>query len=144
MVCPYCEAEFVTASGLIHHHELASCPDAETDRGILFFVIQDEDPKRLISKLTSDGVSIAGSGWLFKATEESWNGEAWECDGCPRTFRTMKQLNQHYASPARKCESFHFMVLDSGICCVRITEKEGQRTRSNFLFFHWTSLSLSS
>lgn len=145
MICSYCEVELVTASGLIQHHELASYPDAETDRGILFFVVQDEDPKRLISKSTSDGVPMAGLGWLFKATEESWNGEARECDGCPRTFRTMKQLNQHCASPARKCEALHFVVLGTGICLLcENNRKRRTKDQVEFPYSRWLSLSLSN
>lgn len=38
----------------------------------------------------------------YEATDMAWNGDAYECYLCHRDFNSLRGLNQHLASPARK------------------------------------------
>lgn len=99
MACPFCKAAFATATGVAHHVESGSCPKARNvNRDELYKLIRSKDPEGLISKKL---IGWTGSG-TYEATGSSWNGQAYECYLCDRSFNQVHGLNQHLNSPVRK------------------------------------------
>ena len=108
IVCPGrgCGKSFTSHANLILHLESGTCPSGATRQILDRTVIQIDcsriitDGRRLIQN--GDGsYSTRGSEvhetW---ATQASWNGRAYECVLCHKTFRQLPALNAHLKSPA--------------------------------------------
>lgn len=99
MACPFCRREFATATGVTHHVESGSCPNASNiNRDELYKFIRTKDPEGRISK---NLIGWTGSS-SFEATDKTWNGRAFDCYFCHREFGQLHALNQHLSSPVRK------------------------------------------
>lgn len=61
------------------------------------------NPNRL---LTGPDGSRSAPNPSYLATERSWNGRAYECFLCSRTFSSLNALNQHLQSPAHATKIF--------------------------------------
>lgn len=102
--CPMkrCTRKFVSRAALVAHLESGECASGMTRRMINELVVRLDrdgiltDPARLIEYESSS--RITGM-W---ATKRAWNGSAYECYLCTRTFRTLDSLNQHLRSPAHE------------------------------------------
>lgn len=99
ILCPFCNTDFSTATGLTHHLERGACPQAQgLSRDEMYRFIRRKDPDGLISKKLI--------GWhgtpSYEATSRAWNGFGYECYLCSRNFSTLAGLNQHLNSPVRK------------------------------------------
>lgn len=98
--CPFCKRSLPSATGLTHHLERGSCPNASgLNRETLYKFIRSKDPGGSITKNLI--------GWHESASYEASNSafnhvlQAWECYFCHRLFRTVASLNQHLNSPVR-------------------------------------------
>ncbi|KAJ5564347.1 hypothetical protein N7513_000589 [Penicillium frequentans] len=104
--CPFCQTAFVTASGVSHHVETGSCPNAPNlNRESLLKIVQASDRQGLITNKQI--------GWQdeehmeYIVTDRAHNGYNWECYICHREFNTSKALNQHINSPVHKQKAYH-------------------------------------
>jgi hypothetical protein len=100
MKCFFCNASFTTATGVVHHLESGSCPNAPLDRQQLYRAVRARDPQGVISKnlLECDGDTE------YEATERAWSRRdgAYKCYICGRTFARLVSLNQHLSSPVHQ------------------------------------------
>ncbi|KAG1747578.1 hypothetical protein EDB19DRAFT_275513 [Suillus lakei] len=114
---------FINNSGLILHLESGSCQSGVNRRAVDNWVRTNDrsnvitNPARLITAGDRGNVQLI-------ATEQSWNGRAFECVLCHTQFRALMDLNRHLASPRHQekvyrcplntCQA-HFVSL-SGLC----------------------------
>ena len=97
MPCPFCGNGYVTASGLSHHLETGSCPQAPNiTRDTLHHAIRSRDRGDFITKPAERRLIE------WQATAETWNGDGYECYLCHREFNALSSLNQHLTSPAHR------------------------------------------
>ncbi|POR35454.1 Uncharacterized protein TPAR_04355 [Tolypocladium paradoxum] len=102
--CPYCRNGYSSAGGLTNHLESGGCPDApRLGRDQIYELVRSKDPNGLISK---NLIGWTGS-YRYEATEKTWNGYAYECYLCHRTFRLLSALNQHLESPMHQQPLYH-------------------------------------
>ena len=93
---------FTTASGVSHHLETGSCPNARTlNRETIYQEIRKRDQSGLV---TIKQLEWHGKSW---ATEGAWNGDAYECYLCHREFARMVDLNKHINSPTHRQKIYH-------------------------------------
>jgi len=98
--CPFCKVSYTTATGMVHHLEGGSCPSAPSlDRDTIYRIVRSKDPSGVISKKLIGWKGDSES--KYEATNKAWNGAAWECYFCPKTFSRRAGLNMHLNSPAR-------------------------------------------
>jgi transcription elongation factor Elf1 len=105
--CPMkeCSASFVSLSALIAHAESGGCVSGVTRREIDRSVVAADingvitEHRRIMGPA---GVSVYpfDQDTKYQATEHAWNGRAFECYLCHRTFRQLKDLNAHLGSSA--------------------------------------------
>ncbi|KAG2153536.1 uncharacterized protein EDB93DRAFT_222754 [Suillus bovinus] len=125
IICPFngCDLGFTNKSALILHLESGSCRSGVNRRVVDNWVRANDrsnvitNPARLITAGERANVKLI-------ATEQSWNGEAYECVLCHSQFRTLMNLNRHldsprhqekvYRCPLNTCQK-HFASL-SGLC----------------------------
>ncbi|KAG2421807.1 hypothetical protein HFD88_005783 [Aspergillus terreus] len=101
ITCPFCKAHYTTASGLTHHLERGSCPNAPgLNRESIYRMVSARDPGGTITN-RQIGWRDEDSG-VYKATNRAFNGYLWECYICHKEFNTDTSLNQHLNSPAHK------------------------------------------
>lgn len=92
-----CTKYSVSKSAMILHLENGRCTSG-ADRGMIDSFVRQKDRRNIITvprRLLTDG----GERRHFIATERSWNGDAYECVLCHKTFRALDDLNRHLASP---------------------------------------------
>lgn len=119
ITCPFCTTRHTTAAGLTHHLERGGCPKAPNlDRESLYRLVRSRDPNGVLTKkLLGWDDSSSGSSpttMSYEATARAWNGRHYECYFCHRGFGSLRGLNQHLASPARKC--FSLFCCDCVVC----------------------------
>ncbi|KAG5933888.1 hypothetical protein E4U53_000831 [Claviceps sorghi] len=99
--CPFCKADYTTASGLSHHLEAGSCSHAPSlNRETILRLIRQRDADGLITNRQiawHDEEHIS-----YEATSQAYNGFFWECYLCHDEFNTKAGLNQHLNSPRHK------------------------------------------
>ncbi|KAJ5662774.1 hypothetical protein N7462_011700 [Penicillium macrosclerotiorum] len=104
--CPFCGNGFVTPSGLSHHLESASCPQARNlNQETLAEMVRRSDPHGLITQKQLE--SHQEKNVEYEATHAAWNGHNWECYLCHKLFKNVKSLNQHINSPTHKQKIYH-------------------------------------
>ncbi|KAI1779637.1 hypothetical protein F4818DRAFT_436941 [Hypoxylon cercidicola] len=104
ITCPFCKTGYTSATGLAHHLEGGSCPQASfLTRDEVYRVVRSKDPSDLISK---NLIGWHGSA-SYEATGQTWNGRAFECYFCHREFLQIHSLNQHLNSPAHQQALYH-------------------------------------
>ncbi|KAH0039566.1 hypothetical protein KCU78_g1296, partial [Aureobasidium melanogenum] len=105
--CPFCQASFVTASGVSHHLETSSCPKAKNlSSSAIHRAIRQRDPKGVITERLlewHDGNTI-NSTWN---PSSAYNGSGYECYICHREFSTPRGLEQHIRSPVHQAPLYH-------------------------------------
>ncbi|KAL7629034.1 hypothetical protein AAE478_000552 [Parahypoxylon ruwenzoriense] len=105
IVCPFCKRAFATATGLSHHLEGGHCPSAPfLNCEEVYKLVRSKDPTGVISKKLIDW---QGPSATYEATGKSWNGWAYECYFCHRSFAALNSLNQHLNSPAHQQPLYH-------------------------------------
>jgi hypothetical protein len=107
ITCPFCKRGFATATGVTHHLETGSCPNARSlNRDTILIEIRHRDPSHIITKkLLTNGES----GSSFKVTSASYNHNrgCYECYLCHKGFSDLVGLNQHVNSPAHRDKVYH-------------------------------------
>lgn len=104
VACPFCRRKFTTATGVAHHLERGSCPNAPSaNRDTILTEIRRRDPNHIITKklLTYHPAST------WSATNDTWNGDFFECYLCHREFTQLCGLNQHLNSDAHREKVYH-------------------------------------
>ncbi|KAK0648718.1 hypothetical protein B0T16DRAFT_427714 [Cercophora newfieldiana] len=105
VLCPFCQASYTTATGLVHHLERGSCPRAPfIDRDDIYRFVRSKDPNGLISKKLL--------GWeydsvKYEATSRAWNGQAYGCYFCHKAFDSLVALNSHLNSGTHRQSLYH-------------------------------------
>ncbi|KAJ5917189.1 hypothetical protein N7466_010743 [Penicillium verhagenii] len=104
--CPHCNAAFVTSSGVNHHLETGSCPNAPNmNRESILRILQQSDRRGLI---TNKQISWHNNEESEKCVpSHAFNGSGWECYICHREFRTCQSLTQHLNSPIHAQKVYH-------------------------------------
>ncbi|RPD63533.1 hypothetical protein L227DRAFT_543513 [Lentinus tigrinus ALCF2SS1-6] len=104
IVCPMkgCSRAFVSTAALVLHLESGTCTSGMT-RAMVDQLISKLDrggvitnPARMIAGPNSSSPRVTDQ-W---ATNRAWNGHAFECYLCHRTFSSLTALNAHLRSPA--------------------------------------------
>lgn len=105
-MCPFCKVGFTSASGVSHHLETGSCPNARgMDRDSIYRELRRRDPN---GSFTQNLIGWHGETNVQTiATDRSWNGQAFECFLCDKEFRQLSHLNQHLSSPAHAQKYYH-------------------------------------
>ncbi|KAL5000779.1 hypothetical protein BDV10DRAFT_161374 [Aspergillus recurvatus] len=104
--CPFCTVGYTTASGLSHHLETGSCPDApRLNRESIYRLIRERDPQGVITHKQIGWKNEENSN--YSATARSWNGYGYECYLCHRQYKSLHALNQHLNSSAHKQQVYH-------------------------------------
>lgn len=98
MSCPACKKLFATLSAITLHLETGTCPSGVTKRKLDKFVMRRDTG----NVITIPGRMIGnGNGYddtETYATEQAWNGSAYQCYFCPKAFRALASLNLHLKS----------------------------------------------
>jgi len=105
--CPFCKRGFTTATGVTHHLETGSCPQARSlNRDTILTEIRRRDPNHLITKKL---LTFHETSSTITATSASFNHASgyYECYLCHKGFRELKSLNNHVNSPAHKEKVYH-------------------------------------
>lgn len=96
-----------TATGIIHHLERGSCPNAPLNREKLWRIVRERDPHGVISKhlLEWEG-SVERK---LEATSQAYDpyNDTWDCCLCNRWFCTKQALDQHLSSPIHQQNLYH-------------------------------------
>ncbi|KAI8938682.1 hypothetical protein NX059_004549 [Plenodomus lindquistii] len=96
--CPFCKVRLTSATGLSHHLETGSCPQAKgVNYRTIFQAISQRDPGGLV---TNKLLTYNDFDTQTIATNATWNGFNFECYLCHRKYGTLQALNQHLNSPA--------------------------------------------
>lgn len=107
--CPghRCHKSFVAYGDLALHCESGACPSGITRKSINKLALRYDhnnvitDPARLIAGPSYQSEVV--DSW---ATQDAWNGCAYECILCHRAFRSLLALNAHLQSPAHANKIF--------------------------------------
>jgi hypothetical protein len=91
---------------LTHHLERGSCPGAPSlNREKILAIVRNLDPS---GRITNKQIE-----WLeewsveYKASNQAFNGQSWECYLCHKNFKAMMDLNKHLNSPTHKEKVYH-------------------------------------
>lgn len=108
ITCPFCKRCFTTATGVAHHLETGSCPNARAvDRDTILNAVRRRDPHHLITKkLLTYPSSTSSSIEATAALYNEYRG-CYECYLCHKGFGSLSGLNQHVRSPVHKQNAYH-------------------------------------
>jgi hypothetical protein len=101
-----CNRTFVSHAALVLHFESGTCPSRMTREELNRLVVRADtnnyitNPARLLTGPL--GRSEPPASTVTWATGRSWNGYAYQCFLCNRTFDTLARLNQHLQSPVHQ------------------------------------------
>ncbi|TKX24022.1 C2H2 type zinc finger domain-containing protein 5 [Elsinoe australis] len=104
--CPFCTTSFVSASGLSHHLETSSCPNARNlNRQAIHRELRQRDPRGVITERLLEYHSLERKAdW---DPSSAFNGYKYECYLCHREFPQAQSLRQHITSPAHQEPLYH-------------------------------------
>ncbi|KAJ5747332.1 uncharacterized protein N7511_009028 [Penicillium nucicola] len=104
--CPFCKGSFVTASGVFHHLEQGSCPNAPSmNHDTILRMVRQSDTHGIITNKQIEWHKEQQG--QYSATNRAYNGQAWECYLCHREFNSPNSLNQHANSPVHQQKGYH-------------------------------------
>ncbi|KIY51296.1 hypothetical protein FISHEDRAFT_37623, partial [Fistulina hepatica ATCC 64428] len=101
--CPLCPQTFKTPSAIALHIETGTCHNYT--RHHVTKAVQRMVPT-ISANRRIEGPAAAASQTTYIATGRAWNGSAYECYLCHKTFRTLSALNAHLVSPAHDKNEF--------------------------------------
>ncbi|KAF9011244.1 hypothetical protein BDQ17DRAFT_873716 [Cyathus striatus] len=124
VVCPLknCQRAFTTKAALVLHFESGKCGSG-IDRPMIDKMVRQFDRNHIItdpSHMLTNGDS--GHNPACYATDRSWNGHAFECYLCHDTFRSLRGLNAHLASPRHQTKMY---ICPSSTCPIRFSTLSG-------------------
>lgn len=104
--CPFCSAKFVTASGVSHHLETSSCPNAPYwNLETIHRAIQKLDPTGVV---TNKQIEWHGEQNVqYEATDAAFDGDSWVCYLCKKRINSKPGLTMHLNSPIHKAKIYH-------------------------------------
>ncbi|KAA1467238.1 hypothetical protein DENSPDRAFT_769372 [Dentipellis sp. KUC8613] len=103
--CPLCRSAFKTPSSIAHHVESGACHNISRHQVTAAVHRLSITPAISLSHRIA-GYSAPRTITHYSATELAFNGNAYECYLCHRTFRTLAGLNAHLDSPAHDADEF--------------------------------------
>lgn len=101
--CPLCPKRFKTASSISLHIESGACHKFSRGQVTAAAHALKIVPTISISRRIEDGTPRVVS---YYVTERAFNGTAYECYLCHRTFHTLGALNSHVSSPVHDANEF--------------------------------------
>ncbi|KAG1748897.1 uncharacterized protein EDB91DRAFT_1235465 [Suillus paluster] len=101
--CPLCPKRFKTPSSIALHIESGTCHNISRAQVTAAVHVLNIVPTISISRRIEGGAPRVVS---YYVTERAFNGTAYECYLCHRTFRTSGALNSHINSPAHDADEF--------------------------------------
>ncbi|KAJ6190307.1 Zinc finger C2H2 [Penicillium mononematosum] len=106
IACPFCQTGVVTASGVSHHLESGSCPQAKgLNRDRIHRAIRQLDPNGYVCKKQIAWYDEENS--TYEVTGSAYNGSYWVCYLCKKGFNSKKALESHVNSPVHKEKVYH-------------------------------------
>ncbi|KAK4560635.1 hypothetical protein LTR86_005213 [Recurvomyces mirabilis] len=103
IICPFCKVGHTIASGLCHHLETGSCPNATgLNHDTITRIIRERDPNSITTNK-----QLTYYQTTYEVNDNTWNGRSWECYLCHRTFVKHSGLNQHLNSAVHKQKVYH-------------------------------------
>ncbi|KAJ4483858.1 hypothetical protein J3R30DRAFT_1842868 [Lentinula aciculospora] len=104
--CPLCKESFKMVSAIAQHIESGSCR-SDINRHTVTQAVRSLNlvPAISINRRITGG-STSRTITSYSATERAYNGSAYECYLCHRTFNTLNALNTHLSSPAHDTKEF--------------------------------------
>lgn len=104
--CPFCKVKFTTASGVSHHLETGSCPNAgNLNHQNIHRMIRERDVHGVITNKLIEWKEESFS--QYSATDRAFNGYNWECYICHKEFNAKFSLNNHLNSPVHRQKVYH-------------------------------------
>ncbi|TFK31015.1 hypothetical protein BDQ12DRAFT_373122, partial [Crucibulum laeve] len=97
--CPLCKSEFNTPSSLAHHIE-SGCQVMAAVHSLSII------PKLAVNRPMREFVPASTTITTMIASQLSFNGTAYACCLCTRTFRTLAALNMHLSSAIHDADEF--------------------------------------
>lgn len=101
--CPLCPKRFKTPSSIALHIESGTCHNISRAQVTAAVHALKIVPTISVSRRIEGGTIRVVS---YYATERAFNGTAYECYLCHRTFRTLGALNSHINSPTHDADEF--------------------------------------
>jgi hypothetical protein len=101
--CPLCPKRFKTPSSIALHIESGTCHNISRAQVTAAVHALKIVPTISVSRRIEGGTIRIVS---YYVTERAFNGTAYECYLCHRTFRTLGALNSHINSPAHDADEF--------------------------------------
>jgi uncharacterized Zn-finger protein len=101
--CPLCSKRFKTPSSIALHIESGTCHNFSRAQVTAAVHALKIVPTISVSHRIEGGTIRVVS---YYVTERAFNGTAYECYLCHRTFRTLGALNSHINSPAHDADEF--------------------------------------
>jgi hypothetical protein len=106
--CPICKKKFTVPSAIALHIESGYCHNIsrqQVTKAIQSLKIAA--PISLSHRIEYQSGSARTPRMIsHTASDRAWNGHAYECYLCHRTFRTLASLNSHLASPVHDADEF--------------------------------------
>lgn len=103
--CPFCNTNFTSASGAIHHIERGSCRNAPNlNRQTILRMVRERDPNGAITNkqiVWRDEKNVQ-----YSASNLAFSGFLWECYLCHKGFNMKKGLDQHLNSPVHQDKAY--------------------------------------
>ena len=111
MKCPLCSKAFKIPSVIALHIESGACHNInrrQVTAAIHSLTITPtiSNSHRLHAATTTASPIKSRTIAQYSATEQAFNGSAYECYFCHRTFRTLISLNAHLNSPSHDADEF--------------------------------------
>lgn len=119
--CPFCKANYTSASGFFHHLERGACPKAPSlNRERILKIVRERDPHGRITNKQIEWhketrIEYAASDQAF-----NHNRNCWECYLCHKGFRARADLNRHLNSSTHKQNVYHCPNIRCGKQCVTL------------------------
>ncbi|ETW80917.1 hypothetical protein HETIRDRAFT_320509 [Heterobasidion irregulare TC 32-1] len=105
--CPLCGSMFKFPSSIAHHVESGACNNISRHQVTAAVHRLNIVPTISLShRITGPGGPPMRTIVHYSATEQAFNGSAYECYLCHRTFRTLASLNMHLGSAAHDEDEF--------------------------------------
>ncbi|KAL1623759.1 hypothetical protein SLS54_004220 [Diplodia seriata] len=106
--CPFCTTGFTTASGVSHHLEMGSCPNARNlDRNVIHQTLRQRDPNGVFTERLLEWTEPADRNAQWDPSS-AWNGvNGYTCYVCYKVFGTPAGLNAHVRSPVHQAPLYH-------------------------------------
>jgi len=104
--CPLCSKNFKLPSAIALHIESGGCHDIHRHQVTAVIHSLELVPTISISHRIQGSSDTASRTIASYATEQAFNGTAYECYLCHRAFRTLVSLNAHLNSPAHDDDEF--------------------------------------